>query len=138
MVIQIHEHLCVKNYAECIVYIICPFPPSWKMGIFISIVHMTKIILAKLELDFKPKSCLFSYYLYDVVLSFTMSYCLLCPHPNSTFLIPDISHLLPTKGAKANQVRMVYCVYVVPIILGHIIMVSQCVSVGCIWVSVCS
>lgn len=96
MAIQIHElWLCVKNCTECIAYIISPFLTIWKIGIVICNVYMRKIMLAKLELDFKPKDYLFPCYFYDSVLSFTILCHLLCLHPASDFLVPDIGHLLP-------------------------------------------
>lgn len=103
--IEIHEPLrCVKNCAKDIACIISPFLTTWKRDVFISIVYIRTMILAKLKLDFNP-SCLFSFYLYDTVLSFTMSFCLLCPHPISNCLTLDISHLplLVTKATNTGQ-----------------------------------
>lgn len=118
--IQIHEFsLWVKNCDKRSDPIISPFLTTWKIGIVISIVHMSKMMLAKLELDFKPKSCLFSCYFYGTVLSFTILCCLLCPHLTSDFLIPEISHLLllvtslTQSVAKGIQVTIVYCVLTV-------------------------
>lgn len=71
---------------------------------------------------------------YNIMLSLVSS---------SYFLIPEISHLLllvtslTQSVTKGIQVTIVYCVFTVdaPMALGHIIRGSQCVLVGCLWVS---
>lgn len=57
MAAQIQElSLYIKNCAKCIAYIISPFLAIWKIDI-ISLVYMREMMLAELELEFKPKSC---------------------------------------------------------------------------------
>ena len=104
------------------------------------------MLLAELELNFKPTFCRFPCSFYDTVLSLAMSCCFLCRHPTSYFLIPHISHLLLSldlsdpinNQSRPAQTITVCLLFDAPIALGHIIGVSQCVLVGFVWISLSS
>lgn len=144
---QIHKlSLCVKDCAKYIAYIISPFLTNWKINITIFIVYIRKMLLAELELNFKPKFCRFPCSFCDTVLSPAMSCCFLCPHTTSYFLIPDISHLFLSldlsdpinNQSRPAQIITVCLLFDAPIALGHIIGVSHCVLVGFMWISLSS